>query len=134
MLAVMVQFRARVVVGSTVQASAFKAEETGEDGGGFSRMGDGELAWQVVDEAWICYSGASTHMTPSADHVIDYKECNLKLRIADDTTRPIEGCGDINFVFRSGNCLADVLLTNVAHVPDLSYHLPAHSRQERSRF
>ena len=47
----------------------------------------------------------------------------MKLRIADGSTRTIEGCGDINFVFRSGNGIVRVLLTNVAYVPDLRYHL-----------
>ena len=46
----------------------------------------------------------------------------MKLCIADGSTRTIEGHGDINFVFRSGNGLVRVTLTNVAHVPDLQYH------------
>ena len=62
-------------------------------------------------------------MTPSAYGMINYRECNLKLRIADGSTRSIEGYRDMNFVFRSGNGLVQVLLTNVAHVPDLRYHL-----------
>ena len=62
-------------------------------------------------------------MTPSADCMINYRECNLKLRIADGSTRSIEGYGDISFVFRSGNGLVQALLTNVAHVPDIRYHL-----------
>ena len=99
----------------SAQASAFKVEETGECGTGST--------WQVGDEAWICDSGASTHMTPSADCILNYRECNLKLRIADGSTRSIEGYGDVRFVFRSGNGLVQVLLTNVAHVPDLRYHL-----------
>ena len=86
-------------------------------------MGEGESAWQVRDEAWLCDSGAPTHMTPSADCMINYRGCNLKLRIADGSTSSIEGYGDINFVFRSGNGLVQVLLTNVEHVPDLRYHI-----------
>ena len=107
----------------TAQASAFKAEETGECSDALGRMGEGESAWQVGDEAWLCNSGASTHMTPSANCMINYKECNMKPRIADGSTRSIEGYGDINLVFRFGNGLVQVLLTNVAHVPDLRYHL-----------
>ena len=107
----------------TVQASCYKAEETGEFGDDFDRMGNVELAWQPGDEAWLCDSGASNHMTPSADHMINCKEGNLKLRIADGTSRSTEGYGDINNVFRSGNSLVNVLLTNVAHVPDLRHHL-----------
>ena len=52
-------------------------------------------------------------MTTSADSVINYK----------GITRSTEGYGDISFVFRSENDLVHVLLTNVAHVPDLRYHL-----------
>ena len=106
----------------TVQPSAFKAKEAGEYGDVLGRMGEGKSAWQV-DEAWFCDRGSSTHMTPSADCMISYRECNLKLRIADGSTRSIEGYGDINFVFRSGSGLVHVFLTNVAHVPDLRYHL-----------
>ena len=62
-------------------------------------------------------------MTPSADGMIKYRDCNLKLRIADGSTRTIGGCGDINFVFQSGNGLVRVTLTNFAHVPNLRYHL-----------
>ena len=54
---------ARVDAGKdgTLQASAFKAEVTGEYGDGFGRMGDGELAWQEGDRdldmrQWIVYS------------------------------------------------------------------------------
>ena len=56
----------------TALASAFKAEETG-------KCSDGESAWQMGDEAWICDSGASAHMTPSAECMTNYRECNLKL-------------------------------------------------------
>ena len=89
----------------TVEASAFKIRKAGECSNVSGRKGEGESAWQVGDEAWLCDSGTSTHMTPSADGMINYKERNLKLRIADGTTRTIEGYGDINFVFRSGNGL-----------------------------
>ena len=87
------------------------------------KKGEGESAWQVGDEAWLCDSGASTHMTPSAYGMINYIECNLKLRIADGSTRTIQGHGDIKFVFRSGNGLVRVTLTDVAHVQDVRYHL-----------
>ena len=107
----------------TIQALAFKAEEAGEYGDVLGRIGEGESAWLVGDEAWLCDSRASTHMMPSADCMTNYRECNLKLRIADGSTRSIEGYGDITFVFRSGNGLVQVLLTNVAHVPKLRYHL-----------
>ena len=125
----------------TVQASAFKAEETGEYGDGLWRRGDGELALYVGNKAWICDSSASTRMTTSADHMINYRKCNLKLRIANGTTRSIEGYGDINFVFRSGNGLVDVLSCGRAvdwrcarAEPPLPFIFPAQSHEERSRF
>ena len=52
----------------------FKAEEAGECSDVLGKMGEGESAWQVGDEAWLCDSGASTHMTPSADCIINYRE------------------------------------------------------------
>ena len=100
--------RVDVCEDGTVQASAFKVEETGEYGGGFGRMGDGELVWPVGDEAWICNSGASTHMTLSADLMISCRQCNLKLRIADGTNRSIERYGEITFLFRPKNDLVGV--------------------------
>ena len=108
---------------NTVEASAFKARETGKCKCVSGKKGEGESPWQEGGEAWLCDSGASTDMTPSADCMINYRECNFKLRIADGTTRTIERYGDINFVFRSGNGLVRVTLTNVAHVPDLRYLL-----------
>ena len=75
----------------SVGASAFKARETGECSIVSGRKGEGESAWQVGDYAWLCNSGASSHMTPSADGIINYRECNLKPRIADGSTRTIEG-------------------------------------------
>ena len=65
-----VQARVDVDNDGTVQATAFKAVEPGECGDRFDRMGDGELAWQVGDEAWASDSVASTGMTPSVDHII----------------------------------------------------------------
>ena len=53
----------------------------------------------------------------------NYEECNQYLLIADDTTRSIEGYGDASFCFRSGNGHVDMLLTNVARVPDLCYDI-----------
>lgn len=57
-----------------VQASFFKAEETGECGDVLSRMGDGELAWQVEDKACIYDGGETTDMTPSPDCTTNYRQ------------------------------------------------------------
>ena len=50
----------------TVVASAFKARETGDRSDVLGERGRGEKAWQAGGAAWLCDSGASTHMTPSA--------------------------------------------------------------------
>ena len=55
----------------TVGASDFKARETGKCSNVSGRKGEGETAWQVGDEAWLCDSGASTGMAPSADGTIN---------------------------------------------------------------
>ena len=107
----------------TVEATAFKAGEAGECNDVLGRNEEGKSAWQVGGEAWFGDSGASTHMTPSSDGMLNYRECNLKLGIADGSTRTIAEYCDINFVFRSGNGQVRVILTNVAHEPDLRYHL-----------
>ena len=57
-----------------VEASAPKAGETGECSHVLGKKGKGGSAWQVGDEARLCDSGASTHMTPSADGMINYTE------------------------------------------------------------
>ena len=107
----------------TVEASAFKAEETGECSDVLGKKREGASAWEVGDEAWLSDSGTSTHMMPSADGMINYRECNLKLRIADGSTRMIEGYGGINVFFRPGNGVVRVTLTNVVRVPDLRHHI-----------
>ena len=57
----------------TVQASTFKADEAGACSDVLVRMGEGEPAWEVGDQAWLCDSGASTHMTHSAECMINYR-------------------------------------------------------------
>ena len=57
----------------TVQGSAFKADEAGECSDVLVRMGEGEPAWEVGDQAWLCDSGSSTHMMHSAECMINYR-------------------------------------------------------------
>ena len=54
------------------------------------------MAWEVEDGLRLCDSGASFHMTPSADCMLNYREGNLKLRIDDGSTRSSKGFGDGN--------------------------------------
>ena len=57
-----------------VDTSVFKARETGKCSNVSGEKGEGELPWQIGDEAWLCDSGASTHMTPSAGGMVNYRE------------------------------------------------------------
>ena len=73
-MAVTRQVRARLDVISDHRddarhVSAFKAVDTDKCNDAVSVMGDGELAWQVGDDAWIFNNGASTHIRPSADQM-----------------------------------------------------------------
>ena len=77
--------------------SAFKAEETSKCDDPVSLKGDGNFTRQV-NNTWICGSGASAHMTPTADQTQNYKDCNLKLKITGSTICGIERCGDSSFV------------------------------------
>ena len=70
-------------------AVSTKSGATDDEGDGSAQAS----AFKVGDEAWICDSGASTHMTPSADCMLNYREYNLKLRIADGSTRSMESRG-----------------------------------------
>ena len=88
--------------GNTIEASTFKAAESGECSDVSGSKGEGESAWHVGGEAEFCGRGASTHMTPRADSMINCIACIMKLRVAYGATT-IEGYGDISFLFRSGN-------------------------------
>ena len=63
----------------TVEVSAFKAKEAGECSDVSGRMGERESAWQVVDKARLCDSGAFTHMTPAADCKTYFREYIIKI-------------------------------------------------------
>ena len=61
----------------TVEASALKAGEAGECNDVLGRKGEGETAWHIGDEAWLCNRGVSTYMTPSANCITNYEYGNL---------------------------------------------------------
>lgn len=105
--------------GGTVQASAFKVEDTGKCGYGSGRMGGVELAWQVGDEAWICDCwNVFSHGPLSRPHLC----VSLKLHTIDGSIPSIEGYVNISCVARPGTGLMHVLLSiRCATVPDLCY-------------
>ena len=81
------------------------------------------LAWQLGDLPVICDNGASCHTSHSSTGMIHYREANATMRTASGKRFPIEGYGDLPFIFLSSSGEVPLLLCNVAHVPSLSYHL-----------
>lgn len=54
------------------------------------------------DEMWICDSGASVHMNPSAGAIYAFDPFLTKhVRVAPGELFPIEGHGSVNVVLRS---------------------------------
>ncbi|CAN0394375.1 unnamed protein product, partial [Scytosiphon promiscuus] len=72
---------------------------------------------------WIFDSGASGHVTPNADHLANFRQCQCCLRVASGSLLPIEGHGDIIVDFQSVEGVVRVVLSNVAFVPRLNYNL-----------
>ena len=54
-----------------------------------------KLPPKTTVERWIADSGCSQFMTPSADHMVNYREGGGVVRIADDRAMPIEGIGNL---------------------------------------
>ena len=92
---------------------------------GLGRMGDGVLARQVGNEAWVCNSGTSTHMMPSADHISNYwtnsetyycPSLTLILAPSKDTVASI-------FSFGSETVFGKYCWLTLQKMLDLLYHL-----------
>ena len=71
----------------------------------------------------ICDSGAWCHMSHSATGMLNYHESNAYVWTASGSRYPIKGYGDVPLTFRSSSGDVPLLLRNVAHVPQLKYHL-----------
>ncbi|CAN0296519.1 unnamed protein product, partial [Scytosiphon promiscuus] len=54
-----------------------------------------------TSECWIFDSGASGHVTPNADHLTNFRQCQRFLRVASGSLLPIEGHGDLIVDFQS---------------------------------
>ena len=83
------------------------------------------LAMQVGEamEGWYFDTGASGHMSPSSEGMINFQPCNKSLRVANGATLPIEGKGNLVVEFQSGLESVRLQLHEVAYMPKLSYHL-----------
>ncbi|CAN0366564.1 unnamed protein product, partial [Laminaria digitata] len=69
---------------------------------------------------WIADSGASFHMTHSADFLSDVRLCDDKVRIGDNQLIDVVGYGTLTAVFPGD---LTVKLLDVAYVPDIAFNL-----------
>ena len=74
---------------------------------------------ESLAEKWITESGASFHMTHSADLLSDVRLCDNKVRIGDNHLIDIVGYGTLTVVFPGD---LPVKLLDVAYMPDLAFN------------
>ncbi|CAM9736151.1 unnamed protein product, partial [Choristocarpus tenellus] len=77
-------------------------------------------------EEWILDSAASCHVTNMITHMTNYKPCIGHERVvtASQNSFCIAGHGDLIILFPSrDNKEVEILLQNVAHVPNLGFNL-----------
>ena len=92
----------------------------------FSRSDDScteersESITESLAEKWIADSGASFHMTHSADLLSDVRLCDDKVRIGDNHLIDVVGYGTLTVVFPGD---LTVKLLDVAYMPDLAFNL-----------
>ena len=64
----------------------------------------GKLPPETTVERWVVDSGCSQFMTPSADHMVNYREGGGVVKIADGRAMPIEGIGNLPMSFWDTTC------------------------------
>ena len=72
---------------------------------------------------YIADSAATRNMTPDADGLTNYRECNRPLGLANGEEVSIVGYGDLTVSFGTDHGWIRVEINDVAHVPQLSYNL-----------
>ncbi|CAM9954547.1 unnamed protein product, partial [Laminaria digitata] len=103
--------------GETVCCLANAMLSIGDDSRAEERSGD---LTESLAERWIADSGASFHMTRSADLLSDVRLCDDKVRIGDNHLIDVVGYGTLTVVFPGD---LTVKLLDVAYVPDLAFNL-----------
>ncbi|CAN0391720.1 unnamed protein product [Laminaria digitata] len=73
-----------------------------------------------ISEKWIADSGASFHMTHSADFLSDVRPCDDKVGIGDNHLIDVVGYGTLTAVFPGD---LTVKLLDVTYVPDIAFNL-----------
>lgn len=72
------------------------------------------------DNDWFLDSGASRHMTPRRDILLNFRMIDSPgISVADDRRLKVEGCGDVQLTMDDG----ELTLKNVLFVPDLRANL-----------
>ena len=64
----------------------------------------GKLPPETTVERWVVDSGCSQFMTPSADHMVNYREGGGVVKITDGRAMPIEGIGNLPMSFWDTTC------------------------------
>ena len=109
-------------VGGSYLPSAFAGQPVGVD---------------QVNDVWIGDSGATTHMTRSAELMYDTKPPSphgSRIILGDGSTRKVQFVGKLDLVFRSKTDYYLVTLHDVSFVPDLGFNLfSIHVVQEKPR-
>ena len=87
-------------------------------------------------EKWIADSGATFHMTRSADLLRDVQPSEDKVKIGNDTVVDVEGYGSLTVAFPNKAEGVTVRLDKVAYVPSLAFNLFFYNgcAHTRSRF
>lgn len=92
-----------------------------------AQRGNSFLSKQENSASWIVDSGASDHMTGSADLFSSYKPCDgeIKITVADGSSSLVAGFGDLN--------LCGLSLKSVLYVPNLKYNLISVSKLSKDQ-
>ena len=105
-----------------MEIQAFAAIEAGKCSATIDdRVGGEALDKQVVQ--YIANSAATCNMTPDADGLTNYRECNRPFGLANGEEISIVGYGDLTVNFRTDHRWVRVKMNDVAHVPQLNYNL-----------
>ena len=83
----------------------------------------GKLPPETTVKRWVADSGCWQNMTPSADHMVNYREGGGVVRIADGRAMLIESIGNLPMSFWSVKDWVQIVLPNVAHGLLLGYDL-----------
>lgn len=98
-----------------------KKKNEGETKGAFTAV---FLSKGFSNKEWYLDSGASVHLTCRQDWLINKREPLLKeIMVANHTVVPVESCGEVEIITKTGNKDFEVEIQNACYVPDLTTNL-----------